>query len=148
MLIHADVDGKIRRFRSMKTEWGFDRFLRLQTLNDPSNGYIRDDFCVFGAEVFVIKHSVLTDDVNPYIWKVEKFSTIKDREYYSSKIFVAGGYSWYYALAFVLFKPYCQKKKKVQLIIFFVNSVLQVFIYVSERIWGRQESKFITVFEG
>lgn len=39
----------------MKTEWGFDRFLRIQTLTDPSNGYIRDDFCLFGAEVFVIK---------------------------------------------------------------------------------------------
>lgn len=92
---HADIDGKIRRFSSMKTEWGFDRFLRIQTLTDPSNGYIRDDFCLFGAEVFVIKRipipSALTDDVNPCIWKVEKFSTIKDTEYYYSKNFVAGG---------------------------------------------------------
>ncbi|KAM7497064.1 hypothetical protein LguiA_021478 [Lonicera macranthoides] len=46
-----DVDGKIRRFRSTKMECGFDRFMRLQTLTDPSYGYICDDFCMFGAEV-------------------------------------------------------------------------------------------------
>ncbi|KAM7502427.1 hypothetical protein LguiB_001331 [Lonicera macranthoides] len=89
------ADGKIRRFHSTKTEWGFDRFLRLQTLTDPSNGYILDDFCIFGAKVFVVKHSGLTDAVNPYIWKVENFSTIKDYECYYSKNFVAGGYSRY-----------------------------------------------------
>ncbi|KAM7497065.1 hypothetical protein LguiA_021479 [Lonicera macranthoides] len=106
-----DVDGKIRRFRSTKREWGFDRFLRLQTLTDPSNGYIRDDCCIFGAEVFVFKHSGIMDDVNPYIWEIEKFSTFKDKEYYNSKKFLAGGYSWYYGLAFVLFKLYCEEKK-------------------------------------
>ncbi|KAM7502425.1 hypothetical protein LguiB_001329 [Lonicera macranthoides] len=74
-----DADGKIRRFRSTKIEWGFDRFLRLQTITDPSNGYIRDDFCIFGAEI-------------------EKFSTIKDKEYCDSKFFVAGGYSWYLSM--------------------------------------------------
>ncbi|KAM7497062.1 hypothetical protein LguiA_021476 [Lonicera macranthoides] len=106
-----DVDGKIRRFRSTKREWGFDRFLHLQTLTDPSNGYIRDDCCIFGAEVFVFKHSGIMDDVNPYIWEIEKFSTFKDKEYYNSKKFIACGYSWYYGLAFVLFKLYCQEKK-------------------------------------
>ncbi|KAM7497067.1 hypothetical protein LguiA_021481 [Lonicera macranthoides] len=60
-----DADGKIRRFHSTKAEWGFDRVLRLQTLTDPSNGYILDDFCTFGALVFVVKHSGLTDAVNP-----------------------------------------------------------------------------------
>ncbi|KAM7497066.1 hypothetical protein LguiA_021480 [Lonicera macranthoides] len=71
-----DADGKIRSFHSTKTEWGFDRFLRLRTLTDPSNGYIRDDICIFGAEVFVIKHYGITDAVNPYIWMVENSSTI------------------------------------------------------------------------
>ncbi|KAM7502424.1 hypothetical protein LguiB_001328 [Lonicera macranthoides] len=100
-----DADGKIRCFCRTKTEWGFDRFLRLQTLTDLSNGYIRADFCIFGAEVFVIKHSSVGDVVNPYIWKVENFTTIKDnQEYHNSNKFVAGGFSWYYALASVLFK--------------------------------------------
>ncbi|KAM7497063.1 hypothetical protein LguiA_021477 [Lonicera macranthoides] len=105
-----DADGKIRRFRSTKMEWGVDRFLCLQTITDPSNGYIRDDFCIFGAEVFIIKHSGLTDAINLYkhsgltdainlyIWEIEKFSTIKDKEYYDSKFFVAGGYSWYLSM--------------------------------------------------
>ncbi|KAM7502426.1 hypothetical protein LguiB_001330 [Lonicera macranthoides] len=102
-----DANGKIRSFQSTKTEWGFDRFLRLRTLTDPSNGYICDDICIFGAEVFVIKHSGITDavnpysimdDVNPYIWEIEKFSTFKDKEYYNSKKFLAGGYSWYLSM--------------------------------------------------
>ncbi|KAM7482407.1 hypothetical protein LguiB_006990 [Lonicera macranthoides] len=89
-----DVDSKIRRFRNTKTEWGFDRILTHQTFNDTSKGYIRDDACIFGAEVFVIKQNVLMKDVNPYTWKVEKFSTIKD-DVYLSKTFVVGGHTWY-----------------------------------------------------
>ncbi|KAM7482405.1 hypothetical protein LguiB_006988 [Lonicera macranthoides] len=89
-----DVDSKIRRFRNTKTEWGFDRILTHQTFNDTSKGYIRDDACIFGAEVFVIKQNVLMKDVNPYTWKVEKFSTIKD-DIYLSKTFVVGGHTWY-----------------------------------------------------
>ncbi|XP_059654607.1 ubiquitin C-terminal hydrolase 12-like [Cornus florida] len=49
--------GQVRRFHSMKTEWGFDQFLSLDAFNNRSNGYLVNDCCVFGAEVFVIKYA-------------------------------------------------------------------------------------------
>ncbi|KAM7478369.1 hypothetical protein LguiA_026582 [Lonicera macranthoides] len=95
-----DVDGKVRRFHSMVTEWGFDKFLSLETLTNDSNGYIKGDSCVFGAEVFVIKHFAtkspsIRDETNTdlFTWKIDKFSSLKDRKYRSS-IFVIGGYTW------------------------------------------------------
>ncbi|KAM7481680.1 hypothetical protein LguiB_006263 [Lonicera macranthoides] len=96
----TDVDGKVRRFQSMVTEWGFDKFHSLETLMNDSNGYIKGDSCIFGAEVFVIKHFTMKspsikDETNTelFTWKIEKFSSLKDQIYHSS-IFVIGGYTW------------------------------------------------------
>ncbi|XP_019180330.1 PREDICTED: uncharacterized protein LOC109175518 [Ipomoea nil] len=47
--------GKGKRFRGTMREWGFDRFISLTTFNDPSYGYVVDDVCVVGAEVYVHK---------------------------------------------------------------------------------------------
>jgi len=42
----------------MKTEWGFDQLISLEELFGSSNGYLDEEgTCVFGAEVFVIRHS-------------------------------------------------------------------------------------------
>ncbi|XP_031261665.1 ubiquitin carboxyl-terminal hydrolase 12-like isoform X2 [Pistacia vera] len=38
-------------------EWGFSRFLDLETFHNPSNGYLIKDTCVFCAEVFVVKNT-------------------------------------------------------------------------------------------
>lgn len=116
--MHADVDSKIRLFRGTKTEWGFERFMPLKTLTNPSKGYIHNDACTFGAEVFVIKQSGLKEDVNPYTWKVENFSTIKDKEYHCSTTFLVRGYAWYFmhsAYASVLFFFFQKKKEKTKL---------------------------------
>ncbi|EXB80281.1 Ubiquitin carboxyl-terminal hydrolase 12 [Morus notabilis] len=51
----SDVEGKERRFHRMKLEWGFDQFISLKVLNDSANGFLVDDTCVLGAEVFVCK---------------------------------------------------------------------------------------------
>ncbi|KAG5526279.1 hypothetical protein RHGRI_032530 [Rhododendron griersonianum] len=90
-------DGEIQRFHWMKTQWGFDKFLPLDTFNDVTNGYLLDDCCVFGTEVFVLKYSgkgecisLIKDPANnSYTWKIEKFSAIKD-EYLYSPDFVVG----------------------------------------------------------
>ncbi|KAJ6872515.1 hypothetical protein NC651_031590 [Populus alba x Populus x berolinensis] len=37
----VESDGPVKRFHEMKTEWGFDQLLSLETFNDASN----DDFC-------------------------------------------------------------------------------------------------------
>ena len=94
----------------MMTEWGFDEFLSLETLTNDFHGYIKGDSCVFGAEVFVIKHSAMKspsirDESNTdhFTWKIDKFSLLKDGKY-RSNIFVIGGYTWYHALIlFILF---------------------------------------------
>ncbi|KAK7844191.1 ubiquitin carboxyl-terminal hydrolase 12 [Quercus suber] len=48
-----DAEGMIRRFHDIKMEWGFDKFLPLDSFNFLPNGYLVNDCCVFGAEVFV-----------------------------------------------------------------------------------------------
>ena len=93
------ADGLEKRYHALKTENGFHKLLPLSTFNDPSNGYLVDDFCAFGAEVHVIKCtgkgeeiSFLKDPRNgSYTWKIEKFSTL-DRTYYYSEIFTAANY--------------------------------------------------------
>ncbi|OWM63255.1 hypothetical protein CDL15_Pgr010655 [Punica granatum] len=39
----------------MKLESGFDQLIPLKTFTDSRNGYLEDDTCILGAEVFVSK---------------------------------------------------------------------------------------------
>ncbi|XP_016557150.2 uncharacterized protein LOC107856690 isoform X1 [Capsicum annuum] len=52
-----DVNEKPRRYHAMKTLWGFPELLPFSVFNDPTEGYLVGDKCVFGVEVFVIKYS-------------------------------------------------------------------------------------------
>ncbi|KAE9447079.1 hypothetical protein C3L33_21022, partial [Rhododendron williamsianum] len=82
-------------------EWGFDQFLSLDTFNDASNGYLIDDCCVFGAEVFVIKYTgkgesasmVKNPARNIYTWRIDNFSAV-DQYIRKSEEFVIGGHKW------------------------------------------------------
>ncbi|KAK7840581.1 ubiquitin carboxyl-terminal hydrolase 12 [Quercus suber] len=55
------IQGMIRRFHDIKMEWGFDKFLPLDYFNFLPNGYLVNDCCVFGAEVFVHECSAKRD---------------------------------------------------------------------------------------
>ncbi|XP_059654713.1 uncharacterized protein LOC132301480 [Cornus florida] len=91
----------MRRFHGMKTEWGFEKFLSLEKFQNPSNGYLINDTCVFGAEVFVMKNAgigeclsmtkLLSDKI--YTWKVGKFSA-SGQECLCSEEFEIGGQDW------------------------------------------------------
>ncbi|KAA8543126.1 hypothetical protein F0562_021379 [Nyssa sinensis] len=93
--------GEVRRFRAMKTEWGISRFINRETFTDPSNGYLVDDTCVFGAEIFILKRarkgeclSLLEEAVTcNYIWKIKSFSNFKS-SCYQSDAFVVGDHKW------------------------------------------------------
>uniref|UniRef100_A0A5B7C8U9 MATH domain-containing protein n=1 Tax=Davidia involucrata TaxID=16924 RepID=A0A5B7C8U9_DAVIN len=93
--------GEVRRFHAMKTEWGIARFIDLETFSDPSNGYLVDNACVFGAEIFILKRtrkgeclSVLEEAVTRYhTWKIKPFSSFT-AEYYDSDAFVVGDHRW------------------------------------------------------
>ncbi|XP_044498270.1 protein RESTRICTED TEV MOVEMENT 3 [Mangifera indica] len=102
-LIAQDSQGKQRRFHRLKPELGFDHFIPIQVLSDASNGYLVDDTCVLGAEVFVSKErstgkgeclEMIKDPRSfKHVWKVENFSKL-DTEYYDSKEFTVAGYKW------------------------------------------------------
>ncbi|XP_012833016.1 PREDICTED: ubiquitin carboxyl-terminal hydrolase 12-like [Erythranthe guttata] len=94
--------GRTRRFLGMKSEWGFSKFISQKVLSDPSNGYLVDDICMFGAEVFVLKRETLTTTGRLCLknvdipfkreWKIPNFS--KHARIWESEKFTAGGHRW------------------------------------------------------
>ncbi|PIA57555.1 hypothetical protein AQUCO_00600338v1 [Aquilegia coerulea] len=103
------------RFHTMKSESGFDKFLTLKVFNDPLHGYLNDDTCMFGAEVFVTNSTTQGQclsmlKLKPYRWIIENFSNYDDKPYFSDK-FTTGSYDWK-----ILFYPKgnasCRKKDK------------------------------------
>ncbi|XP_061369401.1 ubiquitin C-terminal hydrolase 12-like [Gastrolobium bilobum] len=97
----ATQDTTVRRFHVLKTGRGISKFIGLDTFKDPSNGYLIDDTCVFGVEVFVVKtmnkgdclsmiHGSVT---HSYSWKFNNFSIVNLEEY-ESVSFVGGDYKW------------------------------------------------------
>lgn len=102
---NVDAKEKDRRFHRLKNQWGFDQFIPIRTFNDVSNGYLLDDSCVFGAEVFVTKEirsgkgeclSMIKDTVSTkHVWKIENFSKLIDSENHESQEFFAGDQKWY-----------------------------------------------------
>ncbi|OMP09139.1 TRAF-like family protein [Corchorus olitorius] len=90
-----------RRFEETKNEWGLVQMLSLETFEDDSNGYLVDDSCILGAEVFVSKHAgrveclsfIKKPEDNKFRWEIEKISTLNDY-YYDSKNFIVEGSTW------------------------------------------------------
>ncbi|KAL4599785.1 hypothetical protein ACB092_11G151800 [Castanea dentata] len=96
-----DSFGTIRRFNDLKNEWGFAKVLPVDTFNDPSQGYLVNDCCVFGVEVSVYERSnkrqcisMIREPPNRTMtWKIEKFSTLDER-FYCSQEFTVEGLKW------------------------------------------------------
>ncbi|KAF7819632.1 MATH domain and coiled-coil domain-containing protein [Senna tora] len=98
---YLTIQGEAKRFHTMKTEWGFSEFVSMDTFKDPSKGYLVNDSCVFGAEVFAVQCSSKWEcfsmikppiNKNSYTWKIQNFAACK--EYLVSPTFEAGGESW------------------------------------------------------
>ncbi|KAK6930339.1 MATH/TRAF domain [Dillenia turbinata] len=102
-VILQDTMKKGRRFHRMKLEWGYDQFVPLKSFNDASSGYLVEDTCVFGAEVFIRKErpsgkgeclSMIKEPVSfKHSWKIENFSKL-DSEFYDSTPFISGDKKW------------------------------------------------------
>ncbi|KDO38594.1 hypothetical protein CISIN_1g047515mg, partial [Citrus sinensis] len=97
-LVVQDAMGKERRFNGVKLEWGFDQFIPLEAFNDASNGYLVDDTCVFGAEVFVKERNIIKGECLSmanitssckFVWMGENFSKLDERRQ-ESQVFSAG----------------------------------------------------------
>ncbi|CAL8991023.1 unnamed protein product [Prunus brigantina] len=82
---------------------GFDRVIPLKEFSVASNGYLIDDTCVFGAEVFVCKERragkaeclsrIKKAFMNKHCWKIQSFSKLKS-QCLLSELFTAGGQKW------------------------------------------------------
>ncbi|KAI9162225.1 hypothetical protein LWI28_025116 [Acer negundo] len=91
------------RYHAMNTISGIAKFIDLKTFSDPVNGYLLDDNCVFGVEVFVVKNtfkegclSMIHDPAKcDHTWKVTNFSTLVNDKYVSESF---GCYRWYILL--------------------------------------------------
>ncbi|KAL5556064.1 hypothetical protein UlMin_038300 [Ulmus minor] len=87
-------DAKVKRFHCMKTEWGISKFIDHETFNNPSNGYLVNDTCTFGVEVFIVKNTFKAESISmirspvscKYSWKFDRVSRRTNQEVYKSKI--------------------------------------------------------------
>ncbi|KAK6939004.1 Proteasome assembly chaperone 4 [Dillenia turbinata] len=97
-IVDTNTMGKGRCFHGMKLEHGYDQFVPLKSFNDASGGYLVEDTCVFGAEVFVCKErasskgeclSMIKEPVSfKHSWRIENFSKL-DSEFYDSTPFIS-----------------------------------------------------------
>ncbi|OMP09153.1 TRAF-like family protein [Corchorus olitorius] len=56
--LNIKESGETRRcFQHTKTEWGLAKLLSLEIFNDVSHGYLVDDCCILGVDVFVTKNT-------------------------------------------------------------------------------------------
>ncbi|XP_016444234.1 uncharacterized protein LOC107769522 isoform X2 [Nicotiana tabacum] len=93
------IRGMERRFRNIKTEWGFSKCISRATFKDPSNGYLVNDSCIFGVDVYVnsnhgVGECMLLKDVKAYKheWNISEFTKLKNELF--SEEFTVGGYKW------------------------------------------------------
>lgn len=101
--VFEDAFTRKKCFHGAMLVGGFDRLIPLEDFTDVSNGFLVDDTCVFGSEVFVCKEKrtgkgeclarIQNASICKHVWKVKKFSTLRDRVY-DSIPFSAGDYKW------------------------------------------------------
>ncbi|KAG5608567.1 hypothetical protein H5410_019848 [Solanum commersonii] len=99
------MKGMERRFRNIKTEWGFSKCISHKTFKYPSNGYLVDDKCIFGVDVYVIKNQRIGEcmsllkgtELYKNEWKITEFTKLKKRVYCSEE-FTVEGYKWKFLL--------------------------------------------------
>ncbi|XP_004298262.1 PREDICTED: uncharacterized protein LOC101296566 [Fragaria vesca subsp. vesca] len=102
-LVFDDASTKKTCIHGAMRSVGFDKLIPLKEFTDVSNGFLVDDTCVFGAEVFVCKERrkgkgeclerMKKPSVCKHVCKVENLSKLGAGGY-RSEPFTAGGYNW------------------------------------------------------
>ncbi|KAF3570580.1 hypothetical protein F2Q69_00063023 [Brassica cretica] len=90
------TDGAVKRFNAAKKEWGYGQLISLATFQNTNQGYIVQNACSFGAEIFIVKPAEQQEKVtfisnppnNVFTWKVLRFSSLGDKFYYSDEFLV------------------------------------------------------------
>ncbi|KAM6586469.1 hypothetical protein CsatA_009074 [Cannabis sativa] len=98
----------VRRFHEMKKEWGFEQIISLETFKDVHNGYVVNDSCVFGAEVFTINQTAPISATllvqrrfidNPiFRWEIKEFFKITNKYEHNSQVFFSGAIEWHLSI--------------------------------------------------
>lgn len=92
----------MKYFDKLRTEHGFAQLLSLDEFNDPSNGFLVKDCCVFGVEVLVIQPCIGSEetitmvkeiDDRIYTWSIKHFSNLNGNNQ-NSDTFTVGGRKW------------------------------------------------------
>ncbi|KAK6784894.1 hypothetical protein RDI58_018349 [Solanum bulbocastanum] len=97
---YLSLRGKMRHFQPIKSIWGLPKFLSHNTFKEASNGYLVDDKCVLGAEIFIVQRQafgeclsmVKSTDSFKREWKICNFSKLGEN--WLSEEFTVGGYKW------------------------------------------------------
>ncbi|CAM8899187.1 unnamed protein product [Rhodiola kirilowii] len=92
-------DNEVRRFHGLKKEWGFARLISLDKFKDADNGYLVNDCCAFGVEIFVLTPGIRSGNMlmvkepsdGIFTWKLDKFSSLSD---VVTKEFKVQGHQW------------------------------------------------------
>ncbi|XP_076929227.1 uncharacterized protein LOC143593496 [Bidens hawaiensis] len=98
-----DENGHRTRFHEKKTTWGFDKLISLDSFMESKNGYLFNDSCVIGAEIFAVPEFTQLDrclsmikppaTMNTYTWTINKFSAVTENVLYSD-VFKVGKVKW------------------------------------------------------
>ncbi|GMI68416.1 hypothetical protein like AT5G26260 [Hibiscus trionum] len=96
-----ESDGVMKRYYQMKTEWGIAQLVCLDHFKEASNGYLVDDCCTFGVEIFVIKPTGKLERVsmlkqppnNTITFQLHNYSN-SFSEYYTSNVQTIGDSKW------------------------------------------------------
>ncbi|XP_039014371.1 MATH domain and coiled-coil domain-containing protein At2g05420-like [Hibiscus syriacus] len=96
-----ESDGVIKRYYKMKTEWGIAQLVGLDHFKEASNGYLVEDCCTFGVEIFVIKQTGRLERVsmlkhppnNTITFQLHNYSR-SFSEYYTSNVQTIGDSKW------------------------------------------------------
>lgn len=96
----------------MKNRWGVTKFIDLKTFNNPSKGYLINDICIFGVEVFIsctqmhLRMIREPERIYKFKWQIDNFSKKIRDKWYKSDYFVVGDYKWYVRIMFDIQQQY------------------------------------------
>nr|XP_043630123.1 uncharacterized protein LOC122601429 [Erigeron canadensis] len=96
--------GNRARFNERNKIWGFDQLISLESFKESKNGYLSNDACVFGVEVFTVSKFSQNDrclsfrkppaPTNTYTWRIDNFSKVTEECIYS-EVFKIVNVKWF-----------------------------------------------------
>lgn len=109
MLIGSVLVGGVSRFHRLKTELGISKLISRDVFSDAANGYLINDKCVFGVEVFVLDSKFEEEYLRPsvevdnktFTWTIADFSNLSSEMHYSDE-FYASSFKWLFIFCLVL----------------------------------------------